>query len=410
MSDKMHALLSPSSASRWLECTPSARLEALEPIQPSSAYAAEGTEAHALAEIKLAYMLEKISAGEYAARFDHFLMTSKYYNEEFNEYVNDYCREVMTIIKEDYKDMSVEVYLEERVDFSDVVPEGSGTSDVLIVGPNFIHPIDLKFGKGVAVSAIGNPQLRLYTLGGLKQHRLKGVFTEVRMTIIQPRLYDISTDHMTVADLNEWAMNYVKPRAELAYKGDGQLVPGDHCKFCKRKGKCEALAQAQLEAAQQEFSAVLVEDSILEPANMTPEMLSRVMTIAPKFIDWFKDVQAYAMATMINDGTKIPGYKVVEGRSNRVMTNPDAIAEIFRTNGFAEEDYLEPRKLLSLTNLEKKVGKKLFEAMAGDYVIKPPGKPTVALETDKRLPIDVAKFKLIGQEFDMEPKDEFEED
>lgn len=401
-----HALLSPSSSSRWLNCTPSALLEALEPIQPPSPYAAEGTDAHFLAELKLSYMLGKISVTEYDTRFENFVLNSPYYNAEFNEFVNDYCKEVMTIIKEDYKNEEIEVYLEEKVEFGDVVPEGSGTSDVLIVGTYFVHVIDLKFGKGVPVSAIGNPQLRLYTLGGLRKRRLKGVFTDTRMTIVQPRLYDISTDHVSVVDLYKWAEDFVKPRADLASRGEGELTPGDHCKFCKRKGKCEALGAVQLQVAQQEFEAVIVDDNILEPRNMTPEMLSRIMTVAPKFIDWFKDVTKYVTATMINDGTKIPGYKVVEGRSNRIITNPDAIAELLKTKGFAETDYLKPRELEGITTLEKNVGKKLFNELAKDYIIKPTGKPTVALESDNRVAIDVSTLKLVGQEFEDDYQDE----
>jgi hypothetical protein len=232
-----HALLSPSSSHRWLECTPSAYLESLEPYQPPSPYAAEGTEAHALAELKLQYMLDKITTEVYDTRFEHFRLNAKFYNAEFNDYVNDYVHEVMTIIKEDYKGQKVEVYLEDKVEFSHVVPNGSGTSDVVIIGKDFIHIIDLKFGKGVAVSAIGNPQLRLYALGALKKHQLKGVFKEVKMTIHQPRLYDISTDRMDVMELNNWAINIVKPKAELAAQGKGELCPGDQSKFCKRKGK-----------------------------------------------------------------------------------------------------------------------------------------------------------------------------
>lgn len=409
MSEKGHALLSPSGAHRWLECTPSAILESYEPDRPASIYAQEGTDAHTLAELRLSVALGMISQEEYNTRFDNFLLSTQFYSEEFSEYVDKFVDEVLTIINSDYSGIKIEVYLEVRVKFGDVVPDGSGTSDVLIVGPDFIHVIDLKFGKGVAVSAIGNPQLRLYTLGGLNEFRLKGVFTKARMTIIQPRLHDISTDHMSVVDLNDWALNYVKPRADLASRGEGTLVPGDHCKFCKRKDKCKALADMQLTQAQQEFEIVQTENSILEPSQMTPEMLSRIMKIAPKFIDWFKDVQAYAMATMINEGTKIPGYKVVEGRSYRVMTDPTAIAEKLRTSGFAPEDYLEPPKLLGLTALEKNIGKSLFGNLTKDFIIKPPGRLTVAPESDKRSAIVTKSRKLVGQEFDMEPKEDYEE-
>lgn len=400
-----HALLAPSSSTRWLNCTPSARLEAVEPEQGPSTFAEEGTDAHALAEIKLSYMLGKINAEVYGNKFETFIMHSRYYNSEFNEYVNSYCNEVMDIINIDYKGIKLDVFLEARVKFEDIVPGGAGTSDVVLVGSNFIHIIDLKFGRGVAVNAIDNTQLRLYALGALKTYRLKGIFEKARMTIIQPRLNDKSTDEHTVQFLNNWAETYVKPRAELAIKGEGKLVPGDHCKFCKIKAKCEALAAAQLEAAQAEFELAVVDDptspTVLEPNQMSPEMLARILTVGPKFHDWFKDVAKYAMAVMIKDGVKLPGYKIVRGRSNRIITDKDKIAEILRTNGYDDTDYLKPRDLLGITALEKNIGKKVFDNLVGNYIIKPEGQPTIAPESDSRDEIDANQFRLVGQEFDI---------
>jgi hypothetical protein len=376
-------------------------LESSEPTTYSP-YAEEGTEAHALAEIKLSYMLGQINDTEYATKFDHFRLNSKFYNYEFNDYVNDYCQEVMTIVKEDYKNHEVSVHLEQYVTFEDIVPNGGGTSDVVIVGKNLIHIIDLKFGKGVPVSAIGNTQLRLYALGAIKKYIRECTCTEARMTIIQPRLHDISTDFVSIDELNDWAINYVKPRAELAIAGKGELVPGDHCKFCKLKGKCKALADKQLAIAQAEFEDAVVENNMLEPANMSPEVISRILDIAPKFIDWFKDVEAYAMKTAINDGTKIPGYKLVEGRSTRVIVSPASVIEKLRTAGFSEEDYLKPTELLGITTLEKNIGKKLFNELCEQYIIKPQGKPTLVPESDKRVAIDVKSLGLNGNEFSEE--------
>ena len=397
-SPTQHALLSPSSSDRWLKCTPSAVLEQYEPTTYSP-YAEEGTEAHALAEIKLSYMLGKISVEKYETEFENFKLTSKFYNAEFNEYVNKYCNEVMTIIKEDYKDEKVQVELESKVEFSDIVENGSGTSDVLIIGRNFVHVVDLKYGKGVPVSAIGNSQLRLYALGAIRKHMRDGIFTEARMTIIQPRLDDASTDYVAVQTLNDWAQNYVKPRAAMAIAGQGEFVAGDHCKFCKLKGKCQARSDKQLEVAKAEFDAVVVDDQILEPKNMTPEALSRIMTIAPKFIAWFNDVQSYVKSQMIHNNLKIPGFKVVEGRSTRIMTDPDAIVTKLHEAGFTEEECLERPKILGITALEKNVGKKLFNQLCGDYIIKPSGAPTVVPESDSREAIDTNRLKLNGDEF-----------
>lgn len=393
-----HVLLSPSSSHRWLHCTPSALLESTEP-STYSPYAEEGTEAHSLAEIKLSYMLGYIDDNLYTTKFEDFRLKSKFYNAEFNEHVNKYCQEVMTIVKEDYKGLNVKVYLEEYVVFDDIVPEGGGTSDIVIVGSNFIHIIDLKFGKGVLVSAIDNPQLRLYALGAVRKHLRECSCTEVKMTIIQPRLDDITTDFMSIKSLNDWAINYVKPRAELAIAGKGELVPGDHCKFCKRRGKCKSLSDNQLAIAQAEFDDVVVNNNILEPKDMPPEILSRILLIAPKFIDWFKDVEKYALSALINGDLKIPNYKLVEGRSIRMISDQDAVREKLKTAGFKEEDYMKPSELLGITTLEKNVGKKLFNTLCDSFIIKPKGKPTIAHISDKRAAIDSNSLKLNGDEF-----------
>ena len=392
-----HAMLAPSSAHRWLECTPSAMLESTKPSIPS-VYAEEGTEAHALAEIKLKYALGKIDDDEYTHLFENFRLTSRFYNEEFNEFVNNYINEVMTIVTSDYAGQQVKVELEERVSFDDIVPDGAGTSDVVIVGRNFIHIVDLKFGKGIPVSAIGNPQLKLYALGAIRKHIGECICQIVRMTIVQPRLYEESTDAMMVVDLNKWAIDYVRPRALLAREGKGELVPGDHCKFCKCRGECKVLAERQLAVAQAEFDNTL-DGHVLEPCDMTPDMIARILFIAPKFIDWFKDVEKYATASAINSDIKIPGYKIVEGRSVRIMTDQCAVAEKLRELGYSDEELYEPRKLKSLTSLEKAIGKKRFTEICGEYICKPQGKPTLVHESDKRQAMDIRTLQLNGSEF-----------
>lgn len=409
MGNKKHALLSPSGAHRWLVCTPSARLEQIEVEtygEITSEYAKEGTEAHTLSEIKLSFMLGKISADLYDTKFENFMLHSEFYTPEFNEYVNDYCNEVMNIITMDYlEDEIVDVHLEEKVEFTDLVPKGSGTCDVIIVGHRFIHTIDLKFGRGVPVSAIDNPQLRLYTLGALRKYGIDKNLVEARMTIIQPRLYDISTENMLSADLEQWGLEYVKPRALLAYNGEGELVPGEHCKFCKIRGKCKALGNLQLEEAKKEFESnmVSVEDSpprILRPNEMTPEAISNVLQIAPLFIDWFKSVSSYATAAMINGDLKVPGYKVVEGRAYRKIIDDEAVKQVLKEAGFEDKVYLSEPELLGITALEKNVGKRLFNDLCGELIDKPDGKPTIAKESDKRPEIGTSQFRLSGQEFD----------
>jgi len=398
-SPTVHALLSPSSSERWLECTPSAVLESHESFSVSP-YAEEGTEAHALAELKLSYALEYIDDEEYKDKFDAFRLSSKYYNEEFNEYVNAYVTEVMTIIKEDYREETLKVFLEARVEFSDIVPSGSGTSDVLIISRNFVHVIDLKFGKGVPVSAIKNSQLRLYACGAIKTFMREGIFSEARMTIIQPRLYDRSTDCISVQDLNDWAINYVKPRAELAIAGQGDLKPGNHCKFCKLREKCSARGQFYLEQAQNEFSSVVVDNHITEPANMTPEMLSRILDIGPLFRAWFEDVEKYAKKVMIQDNVKIGGFKVVAGTSKRIIASPEDVAIKLQEAGYSEEQYLRPKVLQPITTLERNLGKRNFEALCGDYILKTCPSPIIVKETDARPAFEKSQYTLHGEEFE----------
>lgn len=393
-----HALLSPSSSHRWLICTPSAMLESYEPNEQSS-YAKEGTEAHALAELMLNKELGYIAESEYNTKLANFQATSEFYNTEFKEYVEEYVAEIKCILTEDYKNKATKVFLEERVSFEDIVPEGSGTSDVVIVGQDFIHIVDLKFGKGVAVSAINNPQLRLYALGAVSKHIRECICKEVAMTIIQPRLNEKSTDILSIQELNDWAINYVKPRALLAYEGKGELVPGEHCKFCKRKGKCKVLADKQLEIAQAEFNEVLINDELLDPSNMSPDFLAKILQITPRLIEWFDGVAAYAKNEAINNGLKLPGYKLVEGRSTRIIYDQKSVIDKLKNAGFSEDLFIEKPKLLGITSLEKNIGKKLFNDLCGDYIVKPAGKPVLVPEEDKRPAIEESAYKLIGQEF-----------
>lgn len=407
--DEEHAKLSASTSDRWMNCPMSVKLSE-NIVKTESTYAKEGTEAHALAEIKLSFMLGKISPQEYDTRFDHFRMVSQYYNSEFNEFVNDYCIEVMDIITKDYEGVQVKVFLESRVPIGHITGEkdAKGTSDVVIVGPDFVHIIDLKFGKGVAVSAIDNSQLKLYALGAIAKHVHEGIFKEARMTIIQPRLYDRSTYTMSVVDLNKWAA-YVTERGNLALSGSTEIVTGDHCRFCPVRGQCQALSDRQLAAAQAEFEDVIVKNNILEPQFMTDEMLARILEIAPKFIAWFKDVNIYAFKAALNEGRRIPGYKLVEGKANRIITNPDKVAEMLNVLGFENEKYLEQPKLKGITALEKNIGRKLFNDICKDYIIKPQGRPSLVPITDKRIELDSGYFKLNGNEFDNDQDEDFNE-
>lgn len=380
--ERAHALLSASSASRWLNCTPSARLEQEERTEECSVYAAEGTAAHALAELKLKYRFGKIGLTEYQEEYESFKTGeySKFYNKEFEEYVDEH---VEFVISQTEGLTNYHIYFEVRVNFSNVVPQGFGTADVLIVTEDMIHVIDLKFGAGVPVSAINNSQLRLYGMGALN---LFPNSSTVKMTINQPRLENRDSETITKKELLDWAFNYVLPRAELAIKGEGTLNASEEaCKFCKLRGKCKARADMQLALAQQEFSIVDQKANVVQ--NMSPEQIGNILEIAPLFIEWFKDVQSFALGQLMQ-GVKIPGYKLVEGRSIRIMTDEKKVKDILLSVGLTEDDIMEPRKMKGISKLEALVGKKLFAELCKDYLIKPPGKLTMAEESDRRPSVD----------------------
>lgn len=382
MTERKHAILSASTAHRWLECTPSARLEEAEGTEECSMYAAEGTAAHALAELKLSYRFGKIGPMAYDQALTEWHENpeyEKYYNQEFEDYVDDYVNNVCSLADAYSQEGKYYIYFEFKVNFSNIVPQGFGTADTLIVTEDTIHVVDLKFGKGVPVTAIGNPQLRLYGMGALN---LFPNTKFVKTTIIQPRLASSDTEILSKEELLDWAINYVVPRAEEAIQGKGKLhASEDACRFCKLRGKCKERADMQLESARREFEVDTLENNLVQ--NMSPERIAEVLTIAPMFIEWFKDVQTYALGQLMQ-GKKIPGFKLVEGRSIRQITNPDAVKQKLLDMGFKEDDILKPREMLPLTSLEKLVGKKIFANEFADYIEKPMGKLTLAPEDDRR--------------------------
>lgn len=375
-----HAILSASSAHRWLVCTPSARLELEEGVEECSAFAAEGTAAHELAEIKLKHVYSKTTTEEFEEELKAFHNNpefEKYYNKEFEEYVDEHVAYVKSVT--DAIEGPYHIYFEVRVNFSNVVPQGFGTADVLIVTEDTIHVIDLKFGTGVPVSAIENPQLRLYGMGALN---LFPNTKYIKTTINQPRLMSRDTEELTKEVLLDWAFGYVKPRADEAIKGEGVLTATeDACRFCKLRGKCKERADTQLALAQREFEIVDQKANLVQ--NLTVEQISNILEIAPMFIDWFKDVQAFALGQLAQ-GVKIPGYKLVEGRSNRIITDETAVKEILLKVGLKEDEIMTPREMLGISKLEALVGKKLFADLCKDYLVKPMGKLTLAPESDRR--------------------------
>lgn len=372
-----HALLGASSAARWLNCTPSARLtEKIE--DTTSEYAAEGTLAHSLGEIMLSKELKLITTEKYNAELKLIKDNPLYYEGMIDE-VQDYVDYVM----EQYqaalaKTKDAKIFLEEKLDYSTYVPSGFGTGDCIIIADGEMEIIDLKFGKGVEVSPVDNPQLKLYALGAYEKYCFIYGIDTIKMTIAQVRLNNISSSDISAEMLEEWAENVVKPKAKLAYAGKGEQVPGEWCMFCKVKATCKARAEANTE-----FYTQHKKDTNL----LGIEEIADILAMADEMKKWADDIQAYALETAL-EGTKYPGWKLVEGRSNRKITDEAELAGVLMNAGYEDSKIYKPKTLEGITALEKVVGKKKFAELAAGLIDKPPGKPTLVVESDKRKELD----------------------
>lgn len=365
-----HAKLSASGSKKWLACTPSVRMEEPFPDERST-YADEGTFAHAVFEQELLSFLGR-SVGHLPPEL------TEYDSPELREHVMDALGVVIETLKSVYaicKDPQIMV--EQRLDFSPWVPEGFGTGDVVIVGDGALHVMDLKYGKGVVVDAIDNSQMRLYALGAYNELNHLYDIKTVQMTVLQPRLHNYDFEVLSVEELLSWGKNYVAPRAKLAWKGEGPLVPGEHCSsgFCRARFSCAARAQSALAVAKQEFA-------LRDPEHLTIEQIVAVLGKADEAIAWLNDVKAHALK-QAERGEEIPGFKLVEGRSNRKYASPDEVASKLKEAGYADAVIYE-RSLLGITAMEKAIGKKRFAELLNDLVVKPAGKPTLVPVDDKR--------------------------
>lgn len=370
---RQHALLAPSSASRWLACTPSARMEEKFPDKAGQA-AEEGTLAHALGELLILRHLKIVSKSVFEKELK-VIQANPLYDAAMLEYAEQYCAYVIeqySAAKAHTKD--AQIFLEQKLDMTDYVPEGYGTGDVVIIADDVLDLIDLKYGKGVPVSAVLNRQMMLYALGALREFDFLYDIQTVRMTIYQPRLDTISVWELSVDELRSWAEGELKPRAAMAFDGKGDFSPGSHCRFCKAKAVCKANADKNLEIAQYEFA-----DSNLLDDGQIADILNR----AEQFTQWLNAVQDHAFTEALN-GKKWPGWKLVEGRSNRAYSSQTAVADKLISEGFKEEAIYKPKELLTITAMEKAITKKLFEATLADLIVKPPGKPALVPESDKR--------------------------
>lgn len=378
-----HAILSASGASRWMACTPSARLEQ-QFENKTSEYAAEGTLAHELGELKLKKVLEGLSSRSFNSKLKK-IQENKLYTADMPDYVDVYvdtCLERYSEARAKTPDALFKI--EQRLDFSKWVPEGFGTGDFVIIADGTMEVCDLKYGKGVPVSADNNKQMMLYALGAISEFGFLYDIEKVRMTIIQPRLDNISTFEVTVEELLKWAEEFVRPRAELAIKGEGEFFSGDHCRFCRAKAVCRARADKNLELAKYDFQ---------EPPTMDNNDIAYVLSKVDELVSWASDVKEYALEEALK-GEEFDGFKVVEGRSNRRWSSEDDVAKVLIAEGF-QESMIYTRKLDGISKIESAIGKKEVKRLLGEFIIKPVGKPTLVPITDKREPYNPAKADFL---------------
>ena len=370
----VHSRYPASASHRWINCPGSIRLsEMVKQADEASEYAKEGTLAHAIAEQKLLIAMDRAVKAESLK----LLTKDTMYDGEMNEATSFYA----SLVLEHYNaaDRGAELMVEQKVDFSDWVPEGFGTSDAIIVDDDTLEIIDFKYGKGIRVDADGNSQLRLYALGAISMLEALYNFTWVRMTIVQPRLDNVSTADMTVDELKYWAEIYVVPAALEAASDNPHYAAGDWCRWCPARATCRTRAEKNLELARYDF-----QPSELLNDNEIADILGRIEELTK----WASDIEGYALQQAIA-GTHYDGWKVVEGRSNRKYKDELKVAEKLKAEGYSEA-VLYTRKLLGITDMEKLVGKKKLAETLKDLIEKPAGKPTLVPESDKREPINSA--------------------
>ncbi len=368
-----HALLGASSAHRWLICPPIARLEEQFKDRGSS-FAEEGTAAHELAELALAKRFKLMATRSVNTKLKKFRSENSYYDQSMEDYVEAYCDLVEERVNH-YQDAVIE--LEQKVDFTKWVPEGFGTSDVVVLADNTIEIIDLKYGKGVPVDAYLNPQLMLYALGAVDKYDIIYEFETVRMTIVQPRLDNVSTFEIDKDELLYWADNYVAPRAVQAWEGTGEwTITDDVVKFSK--------VRAQLRLRAERNFSLVDKYELKESPLLTNEEIAEILDRAPEIKKWLDHVEQYALNKALTEGEEFPGWKVVAGRSNRKISDEESLLFLLEAEGFDDDEILKPRALQAIGQLEKVVGKKKFAELASDFIVKPEGKPVLVNEKDKR--------------------------
>ena len=382
MSDGKHALLSPSSSHIWLNCTPAARLgEKFD--DEGSQYAAQGTEAHSLAEYKLRKALGMEAEDPRGGL--------QFLDGEMEECTDDYVSFVLETLSKTREEYGTpDIYVEQKVDFSRWVPEGFGYADCIIASEGKVSVIDLKYGTGVEVDAEWNPQFLMYALGTVDFLDFICDVREVTVTAFQPRLKGVSSFTLTKDELLDWAEETLRPKAELAYSGEGEFNAGEHCRFCRAKTCCRKRAERNLELARYDFAP---------PEELSNLEIASILAKADELASWVKDISQYALEKAI-EGERFEGWKLVAGRSVRKYTDEDKVAEAAVAAGFDPYE----RSVLGITAMEKLMGKKRFGEVLGSLVVKPKGKPTLVPESDKRPAVDTA-----AEEFKKEDKQNLKE-
>ena len=366
--ERSHAVLSASGASRWLNCTPSARLEDEYGKRTGSVFSREGTLAHEMAEVLL-------NATNVATK-----MKAIEANELYTEDMPDYVAQYVEYCQNEMVQFGQEMFVEAKLDLSEYIPQSFGTADCIIASDDVVEVIDLKYGKGVPVYADNNPQLKLYALGVLKKLELLYNPVDVILTIVQPRIDNISSWKVSVGELYKWADTELREKAQLAWEGKGDLQTGPWCKFCSVAARCKALYEQTMEAAAEDFG---------NPNLLTDEQLSELLGKIPTIKEHIETVQTYALDWALR-GKQWPNFKLVEGRSVRKFdADEKEIAEtLFKAYPQAADDVFYDMKLKGITALEKILGKKEFASLLGQFVVKPQGKPTLVPMSDKRPALD----------------------
>ena len=368
--DRAHALLSASGAHRWMNCTPSAVLESEFPDTTSEA-AKEGTLAHEMAEAKLQHLFNTQNYRKATlTRTLNKIKKNELYQPEMDGYTDDYVAYIRKAAMEFEK--TPYIAIEKRLDLTAYIPDGFGTADCVMIGERTLHIIDLKYGKGVPVSAEDNPQLLIYALGALEAYKMLFAIDTVKISIVQPRIDNTNSSAYSVTLLRDWGED-VKELANIAIKGEGDYVPGDWCRFCRARQQCRARADKNIE---------LAFDVGKKPPLITNDEVGEYLRKGEDVAKWLTELQDYALAECLA-GREVDGYKAVEGRGSRAWLDMDAAFEAIIEEG-TDEAMLYERKPLTLAQVEKLMGKAHFADVAGEYVVKSPGKPTLVPSTDKR--------------------------